>query len=83
METLHEFRNLVKSPAWARLVDAAEKQIEFRERQIIQMDMNTDEDVNEVRTLKAERSGIKLFLQIPTSIIENLEEDLKDEHSEG
>lgn len=78
VEILHEYRSLLSSPGWVRLVELAKEQEQVRANQILMMDLSNVESVLEMQKLKSERVGIKLFRLIPETIIERLEEELDD-----
>jgi hypothetical protein len=50
-----------------------------RERQILLADMNTMEELNELRLLKAERMAFKLVMVMPQTVIDQLQEEINDE----
>lgn len=75
-EILSEYQSLVKSPAWGRLVEVGKSQAELRTQMIMAKEERGLEDFIEVIRLKAEANMIKLFLELPTVIINGLKEDL-------
>lgn len=77
MELAHEFRALVKSPAWARLVEVAGNQVKMRETSIAQPMSGLDDAVSR-NVLIGERLGILLFVGLPETILESLEEQIEE-----
>jgi len=70
--------SLVKSAGWARLGKIIDAQVEMRERRILAEDLDTKDQVAEVRKLKEERKALKLVMQLPETIIEGIDEELSD-----
>jgi len=50
----------------------------MRERRILAEDLDTKDQVAEVRKLKEERKALKLVMQLPETIIEGIDEELSD-----
>ena len=75
-ETLSEFQSLVKSPAWARLVEVAQEQIEVRRNILLSQEEKDLSDMLESVRLKAEIRAIRLWIVMPESIIGQMREEL-------
>lgn len=82
-EILSEYQSLRSSPAWARLVEVGQSQVELRTQMIMGKQEEKLEDFIELVRLKAEANTIKLFLELPTVIINGLKEDLGYVDEEG
>jgi len=87
-ETLSEFQSLLKSPAWARLVEVASEQIEVRKNILLSQEEQDWGDLLEGVRLKAEIRAIRLWLVMPESIVEQMKEELgyaavEDDGGEG
>lgn len=87
-ETLSEFQSLLKSPAWARLVEVANEQIEVRKNILLSQEEQDWGDLLEGVRLKAEIRAIRLWLVMPESIVEQMKEELgyaavEDDGGEG
>lgn len=73
---MSEYQNLLKSPGWGRLVELAKEQIEVRKNILLAQEESSLEDVFESVRLKAEIRSFKLWLELPTVIINDLREEL-------
>jgi hypothetical protein len=78
-QQLADFQTLVKSPGWVRLAEIAKTQVEVRANNIVSGDLNSLDDMFELGRLKAERAGIQLFLRLPETFIEQLQQDIEDQ----
>ena len=72
---LDVFQNLVKSPGWEALVEIAEGQLKLREVEILSAEVNSLDDAFIQSRLRAERLGIKLFIELPSTIVNELKEE--------
>lgn len=70
------FRSLVKSPGWERLVEIADAQQKARQAALMGPAEGMDGMIKN-EGLKGEFAGIKLFVQMPEAVIENLEQKQK------
>jgi len=80
-ETLHELKGLLNHAGWKRLTEIAEKQIDLRKAQELAMDVYLEDDIREIQKMKEERRAIQMFINLPESLIEDLElerEELDD-----
>lgn len=75
-EILSEYQSLVKCPAWGRLVNLAEEQIDLRAAMVMAKEEEKLEDFIELVRLKAEAKAIRLFAGLPETIIAGIKEDL-------
>jgi 50S ribosomal subunit-associated GTPase HflX len=75
---LAELQELVKSAGWGLLAKIASSQQRTREAVIIASAMGNIEEVLEVKQMKAERTGIELFLLLPETLIEQYKEDVQE-----
>ncbi len=66
---MQEFQNLVKSPAWDRLVKYANAQVETRRRSV-NGPIKTEEDRAEANFTLGEAAGIELFIKMPGILVE-------------
>ena len=75
--TVQAFRELLNSRAWALLLDIAKVQIETRKNLLTQRAKGM-EGVLELEYAKGEIAGIEIFTRIPSTALEDLEEQLSD-----
>lgn len=80
-ESLEIYRSLVKSEGWKSVMAIAEEQIRLREANLTINPIKSVDDAFDRNLQLGERSGIKLFMTIPDTILENLQEFL-EEHRE-
>lgn len=73
---MSEFQSLLKSPAWERLVEVAQEQIEVRKNILLSQEEQDWGDLLEGVRLKAEIRAIRLWLMMPHSIVEQMKEEL-------
>jgi len=72
-------RQLLKSAGWALLARFAEQQIETRNYGLGNVVVKDIEGIGEHSYMRGERDGIRLFLNMPELLVEDYEEELKDE----
>ena len=75
-EVRQEFRDLLKSPAWVRLVKIIEAQAEHRMSDVLCPAQGFDSLVK-MEYEKGVRAGMLLAIRLPLSIIENLDIDIE------
>lgn len=84
-KTQREFQELLKSQGWEQLVEYAEKQMEHRGVGLQGQATGLDQCISN-EFVKGEIAGIRLFLHIPTAVIEDFESQLneiKEEVNDG
>ena len=74
---MHEFRSLVKSPGWVRLVELANNQIALRAVNSQTRIVRNLEDMADHNAENGESRGIKLFTQLPETAIAQWEQQLE------
>ena len=81
-EDLHSkkqsLKDLIKSAGWEILSTLCQEQIEQRKIQELSMDIDSSGDIYELVKLKAERRALMLFLGLPETMIEGLEEEIME-----
>ena len=81
-EDLHSkkqsLKDLLKSSGWEILSTLCQEQIEQRKIQELSMDIDSSGDIYELVKLKAERRALMLFLGLPETMIEGLEEEIME-----
>lgn len=84
-QIVREFRELLNSPGWARLVDYGDGQVNGREGSKVLPAQSLDHMIHNATT-DAEVSGIRLFFKLPELAIADFEsqlEELKEEVKDG
>ena len=76
IETRQEFRDLLKVPAWDRLVRIAEEQARGRVADVLMQATGLDSLIK-VEYEKGIRAGILSVVQLPALIIESLDNDIE------
>jgi hypothetical protein len=76
IETRQEFRDLLKSPAWDRLVKICNQQAENRIADVLMQATGLDSLIK-VEYEKGIRAGIVSVVQLPALIIESLDNDIE------
>lgn len=74
-----ELENLVKSPAWDRLVKLSEQQIAIRKDQLA---FKEDMTLEELHHMRGEIQGIFTFTALPEGFMESLANDIEQKESE-
>ena len=76
IETRQEFRDLLKSPAWDRLVKIVEQQAANRVSDVLMQATGLDSLIK-IEYEKGIRAGLILAIQLPALIIESLDNDIE------
>jgi hypothetical protein len=76
-EVRQEFRALLKSPAWARLVKVIEAQAEQRLSDVLSPASGLDTLVK-MEYEKGVRAGMLMIARLPHSIVESLDQDIEE-----
>lgn len=77
METLQEFRALLKAPAWDRLVKIIDAQAEHRLSDVLCSAQGLDSLIK-MEYEKGVRAGMLLVKRLPESIVENLQQEVEE-----
>jgi len=76
---LQEYQSLVKSQAWAGLVNLGNEQLEVRRNLLNDLKVKDIEGIADFNYAQGEIAAIKLFLSFPEILIEHAKEVIEDE----
>jgi hypothetical protein len=77
-EELSSLKKLHESPVFQRLLDIAKVQIQSRQDTIILRPLENRDQILAQEYSKGECSGIKLFTQLPLTLMESLETEIAE-----
>ena len=82
-QILSEFRSLVESKAWARLVAVAEAQLNIRVQAVMFKPLKAEAEAFEQEYMKGEYNGISTLLKLPETMLEEAKQRLAEADAAG